>query len=131
MNILEEIKSNKVQNKYKGNIGESIAENYLLEKGYDILETNYKNKIGEIDIIAKDQNRIVFVEVKTRTTEEYGTPAEAVSFYKQQHMMKSARYYLARHGGECECRFDVIEVRLASKGWLKIAKINHLKNVLQ
>ena len=114
-----------------GKQGETKAKNYLKRRGYQILETNYRTKAGEIDLIAKEKDCLVFVEVKTRTTEEYGTPAEAVSFYKQQHMMKSARYYLARHGGECECRFDVIEVRLASKGWLKIAKINHLKNTKQ
>lgn len=114
-----------------GKQGEIKAKNYLKRRGYQILESNYRTKAGEIDLIAKEKDCLVFVEVKTRTTEEYGTPAEAVSFYKQQHMIKSARYYLARHGGECECRFDVIEVRLPSKCWLQIAKINHLKNVLQ
>ena len=114
-----------------GKQGEIKAKNYLKRRGYQILECNYRTKAGEIDLIAKEKDCLVFVEVKTRTTEEYGTPAEAVSFYKQQHMVKSAQYYLVRHGGECECRFDVIEVRLASKGWFKIAKINHLKNVLQ
>ena len=114
-----------------GKQGETKAKNYLKRRGYQILESNYRTKAGEIDLIAKEKDCLVFVEVKTRTTEEYGTPAEAVSFYKQQHMINSAKYYLTRHGGECECRFDVIEVRLSSRGWLKIAKINHLKNVLQ
>lgn len=114
-----------------GKQGETKAKNYLKRRGYQILECNYRTKAGEIDLIAKEKDCLVFVEVKTRTTEEYGTPAEAVSFYKQQHMIKSARYYLARHGGECECRFDVIEVRMSSKGWFQSAKINHLKNVLQ
>ena len=111
MNILEEIKSNKVQNKYKGNIGESIAENYLLEKGYDILETNYKNKIGEIDLIAKDQNRIVFVEVKARATARFGYPREAVYFRKQQKIKMVANIYLKSHNlfGSFT-RFDVIEI---------------------
>lgn len=114
-----------------GKQGEIKAKNYLKRRGYQILECNYRTKAGEIDLIAKEKDCLVFVEVKTRTTEEYGTPAEAVSFYKQQHMVKSAQYYLARHGGECECRFDVIEVRMPARGLLKIAKINHLKNVLQ
>ena len=113
-----------------GKLGEKKAQNYLKRRGYQILETNYRTKAGEIDIIAKEKDCIVFVEVKTRTSEEYGAPAEAVSFYKQQHMIKSAQYYLVRHGGECECRFDVIEVRIPSEGIFKIAKINHLKNVL-
>lgn len=114
-----------------GKQGEIKAKNYLKRRGYQILECNYRTKAGEIDLIAKEKDSLVFVEVKTRTSEEYGTPAEAVSFYKQQHMIKSARYYLARHGGECECRFDVIEVRMPVRGLLKIARINHLKNVLQ
>ena len=114
-----------------GKQGEDKAKNYLKRRGYHILECNYRTKAGEIDLIAKEKDCLVFVEVKTRTTEEYGTPAEAVSFYKQQHMVKSAQYYLARHGGECECRFDVIEVRMSAKGWFRLARINHLKNVLQ
>ena len=120
--------------KYRRNIGkqgEIKAKNYLKRRGYTILESNYRTKAGELDLIAKEKDCLVFVEVKTRTNEEYGTPAEAVSYYKQQHMIRSAKYYLARHGGECECRFDVIEVCMPAKGWLKIAKINHLKNVLQ
>ena len=114
-----------------GQKGENKAKNYLKRRGYQILETNYRTKAGEIDLIAKEKECLVFVEVKTRTTEEYGAPAEAVSFYKQQHMLKSARYYLACHGGECECRFDVIEVHISTRGLFKAAKINHLKNVLQ
>ncbi|MBO5408138.1 MAG: YraN family protein [Clostridia bacterium] len=114
-----------------GKLGEQKAKNYLKRRGYQILDSNYRTKAGEIDLIVKDQDCLVFVEVKTRTSEEYGTPAEAVSFYKQQHMLKSAQYYLLRHGGECECRFDVIEVRLPARGWLRIATINHIKNVLQ
>ena len=114
-----------------GKLGENKAKKYLKRRGYRILESNYRTKAGEIDLIAKEQGCVVFVEVKTRTNEEYGAPAEAVSFYKQKHMLKSAQYYLARHDEECECRFDVIEVRLSNRGFLKIARINHLKNVLQ
>ena len=73
----------------------------------------------------------MFVEVKTRTNVEYGTPAEAVSFYKQQHMLSAAKFYLSRYGYDTECRFDVIEVLLPEKGLLQLAKINHIKNVIQ
>ena len=114
-----------------GQLGENKAKNYLKRRGYQILESNYRTKAGDIDLIAKDQECLVFVEVKTRTSDQYGSPAEAVSFYKQQHMINSAKYYLARHGGDCECRFDVIEVYLSSGKWIQFAKINHLKNVLQ
>ncbi len=114
-----------------GKLGEDKAKKYLKRQGYRILESNYRTKAGEIDLIAKAKECLVFVEAKTRTSDEYGTPAEAVSYYKQQHMLKSAKYYLAKHGGECECRFDVIEVRLSLHGFLRTAKINHLQNVLQ
>ena len=108
---MEIVKSNKTQNTYKGNIGESLAQNYLLEKGYDILETNYKNKIGEIDIIAKDGNRIVFVEVKARATARFGYPREAVDFRKQQKIKMVANIYLKSHNlfGSFT-RYDVIEI---------------------
>lgn len=109
------IKSSKVQNTYKGDIGESLAEQYLLDKGYEILETKYKNKIGEIDIIAKDGNRIVFVEVKARATARFGYPREAVDYRKQQKIQMVANIYLKSHKlFGCYTRYDVIEI-LAGK----------------
>lgn len=114
-----------------GTIGEQKAQSYLKRRGYQILECNYHTKGGELDIIAKEKDCIVFVEVKTRTNTEYGTPAEAVSFYKQKHMLKSARYYLSRFETEMECRFDVIEVILKKGCFFWQATINHLKNIMQ
>lgn len=111
MSTLKEIKSNKTQNTYKGSIGESQAEAYLLEQGYEIIETNYKNKIGEIDIIAKLDNRIVFVEVKSRATARFGYPREAVDYKKQQKIRMVADIYLKSRGiYEAYIRFDVIEI---------------------
>lgn len=111
MSTLKEIKSNKTQNTYKGSIGESQAEAYLLEQGYEIIETNYKNKIGEIDIIAKLDNRIVFVEVKSRATARFGYPREAVDYKKQQKIRMVADIYLkSRRIYEAYIRFDVIEI---------------------
>lgn len=115
MNTLKEIKSNKTQNSYKGSIGESQAEGYLLEQGYEIIETNYKNKIGEIDIIAKFENRIIFVEVKSRATARFGYPREAVDYKKQQKIRMVADIYLkSRKMFNAYIRFDVIEI-LAGK----------------
>ena len=77
------INDNKIRNKQKGNIGEALAYNYLLKNGYKILETNYKTSIGEIDIIAtNDENRIIFIEVKRRETAKFGYPREAVNYKK-------------------------------------------------
>ena len=114
-----------------GILGERKAQAYLKRRGYQILECNYRTKGGELDIIAKQQDCIVFVEVKTRTNEEYGTPADAVSVYKQRHMLKSARDYLLQFDRALECRFDVIEVVLKKQGLFWHATVNHLKNVMQ
>lgn len=105
------LKSTKQENRVKGDIGENKAVNYLTDKGYEILETNYKNKLGEIDIIAKDDTRIVFVEVKARATAKYGYPREAVNEYKQRKIKMVAESYLkSKRLLNSYIRFDVIEI---------------------
>ena len=79
----------KMRNKIEGDMGETRAAKFLREKGYRILQTNYKTKFGEIDIIAQDKNVIVFVEVKERATLAFGRPIEAVNFQKQQTILLS------------------------------------------
>lgn len=107
-NILKSIKQ---ENRVKGDIGENKAVKYLTDKGYEILETNYKNKLGEIDIIAKDNTRIVFVEVKARATAKYGYPREAVNEYKQRKIRMVAESYLkSKRLLNSYIRFDVIEI---------------------
>lgn len=105
------LKSTKQENRIKGDIGENKAVKYLTDKGYEILETNYKNKLGEIDIIAKDDTRIVFVEVKARATAKYGYPREAVNEYKQRKIKMVAESYLkSKRLLNSYIRFDVIEI---------------------
>ena len=89
---------------------EQKAMQYLMEKGYRILERNYRNRMGEIDIIALQKGVIVFCEVKYRTTSAFGSPLEAVDWRKQDQIRKVARFYLMRHGRSewTPCRFDVI-----------------------
>ena len=93
-----------------GAIYEKKAVELLLEKGYQILEKNYRNRMGEIDIIAKDGMYVCFVEVKFRTNELFGSPLEAVDRKKQNRIRKVAQYYLMCHGKTewTPCRFDVI-----------------------
>lgn len=94
-----------------GTRGEIIALNYLINKGYTILERNYKNKIGEIDLIAKQGNIIVFVEVKTRLTRGFGDPLEAINYKKQEKIRKVATFYLIKNRKTNEpCRFDAIAI---------------------
>lgn len=90
---------------------EGLATAYLLEKGYQILENNFRCKFGEIDIIASHNEYIVFIEVKYRKTKQFGYPREAVTYQKIRHIVRTAQYYLLTQVGyEKACRFDVIEI---------------------
>ena len=110
-----------------GKKGEKIAEKYLKEHGYKILEKNFLCLRGEIDIIALDKKEIVIIEVKTRTNNKYGAPAEAVDFRKQKHIYNAAEYYLYCTKRENECvRFDVIEIFMKESG----IQVNHIKKVI-
>lgn len=94
-----------------GQQGERLAADYLNKKGYRIIERNYRYRRNEIDIIARFKGTLCFIEVKTRSSEEKGHPAEAVTPQKQQEIIKAARAYLAfKGGGEIDCRFDVVTV---------------------
>lgn len=98
-------------NKIKGNIGEELATNLLKKKKYKILERNYKNKIGEIDIIAEKDGVIVFVEVKERATLAFGRPIEAVDERKQNKIRRTAELYLmSKRKNWADVRFDVVEI---------------------
>ena len=102
-----------------------MASKFLKEKGYSILETNYKTHLGEIDIIALDKDCIVFIEVKTRTDEAFGAPSEAVTLKKQEKYYKVASEYLQRNKKlDSICRFDVIEIMFLDE----IPEIEHIKN---
>ena len=86
------------------------AEEYLISKGYRILERNFRNRGGEIDIIAKKDEYFCFIEVKYRATDAYGSPFEAVDYRKQSQIRKVANYYLMKNklSEWTPCRFDVI-----------------------
>ena len=91
--------------------GEQIAKEYLIKKHYKILQQNYTTKIGEIDIIAKTKDIIVFVEVKARNTIRFGMPREAVTPYKQNKIRAVAtQFLLANKLTNAKVRFDCIEV---------------------
>ncbi|MBQ4237689.1 MAG: YraN family protein [Ruminococcus sp.] len=110
-----------------GALGEKLAARYLKEQGYKILKKNYKNKLGEIDIIAVDKNEIVFVEVKTRSASPYLSGQYAVDQRKQFHIMRTASYYLSVTKCDLQPRFDIIEVEVERASG-KMTKINHIKN---
>lgn len=101
----------KIKNNIEGKKGEIKAVLFLKKYGYKILETNFKNKIGEIDIIAEKDGVIVFIEVKNRSTYRFGRPIEAVDFRKQNKIKKVAEIYLMiKNKYYNDVRFDVVEV---------------------
>ncbi len=107
----------------KGRLGEQIASKYIASKGGKIIEQNYTTKIGEIDLIARLNGELVFVEVKSRTNINYGYPAEAVNYKKQIKITNVAKYYILDNSLQnISVRFDVIEI------YLKDKKINHIVN---
>jgi putative endonuclease len=94
-----------------GKMGEELACRELLERGYAILERGYRTDAGELDIVAKDGDYFVFVEVKARQDGSFGDPEEAVTLRKQQKLVWMATDYLARRGlHEVPCRFDVVGI---------------------
>jgi len=98
-----------------GKLGEKMAVLFLKTKGYQILETNWRFEKCEIDIIAQKSGLIVFVEVKTRSTNFFGYPEEYVDKNKQRLMSKAASAYLEANCEDCEMRFDVISITLPKK----------------
>lgn len=107
-----------------GRESESLAVKYLKKNGYKILEQNYRSKLGEIDIIAKDKKTLVFVEVKARRSDRYGSPKWAITPQKKRQVSKVALYYLkVTKQTMVKARFDVVTVRsLESKPQIEIIK---------
>ncbi len=99
-----------VHKKVLGKNGEKLVAQYLKTQGCTLLFKNYKTPFGEADIIARDGDEIAFVEVKTRTNENYGAPREAVGYDKQRRYYKIAEYYGLQTKEEPNARFDVAEV---------------------
>lgn len=117
-----------MENKKKiGSLGEELTANYLLKHGYIILAHNYYSPYGEIDLIAKKENIIVFTEVKTRHENPLYSPAEAVTKAKQKRIIKTAFLYLQKHKYNLQPRFDVAEVILSAHAEAKWC-INYIEN---
>ena len=106
-----------------GKMGEDIACKYLLENNYTIVLRNYKKRFGEIDIIATNEDFLVFVEVKTRKNSNYGYASEFVDIKKQRKIIKTASEYLMDCEYDLQPRFDVIEVYKNT--------LNHIKNAFE
>ena len=106
-----------------GKQGEKAAARFLKSKGLSIREINCRCSAGEIDIIAEDGDIIVFVEVKTRSGEQFGLPEEAVHYFKQKKLIQLANYYLQKEQLQNKhCRFDVVSIIMRHN---KVKKIDH------
>ena len=99
-----------VHKKVLGKKGEKLVEEYLKKQGCKILKRNYRTPFGEADLIVQDGDEIAFVEVKTRSSDKYGMPAEAVTRQKRERYMQIAKFYWVSNGEEPNARFDVAQV---------------------
>ena len=113
-----------------GNVGEDYAVKILKKNKYKLIERNFTIRGGEIDIIAKDGEYLVFVEVKMRKSTEFGRPSEFVGYSKQEHLRKAAVLYMKKTEYDGPCRFDVVEIvgEINEKGKLLTKEVNVIKN---
>ena len=116
--------------KQKGDIGEKFTERYLKKNGYKILERNYRQKCGEIDIIAQKGEYIIFTEVKTRAANFIARPYEAVDRRKSSRIRKTAAMYIAEKQLDDYFRFDVSEVFTEPENG-KVIDINYIENAFE
>ena len=113
-----------------GKLGELAAGRYLRENGYEIITANYRCRLGEIDIIAKQNKYICFVEVKTRSENYKYAPADAVTFSKRKKIIAAAKLYIASHNVDLQPRFDVAEVFVEKNQVAKIIIFSWLSGVV-
>ncbi|WIF94625.1 YraN family protein [Caminicella sporogenes] len=116
-----------MKNKELGDLGEKLAVEYIEDKGYKIVEKNFRCKFGEIDIIAKNDNFYIFIEVKTRKSLNFGRPIESITKNKINHITKTIFYYLNKNNiKNYNIRIDAVEIIIKD---LKNYIINHIPNI--
>ena len=108
-----------------GREGEAKAADYLRCKKYEVIGANYRCRFGELDLIAKKRELVIFVEVKLRKNDRFGAAADAVTFSKQDKLRKTAASWLAAHDCDAPTRFDVIEI------YTDTGRINHIENAFE
>lgn len=115
-----------------GDFGENVAATHLIRKGYHILERKWRCRAGEIDLIASFQGDLIFVEVRTRRSKQFGTPEESLSQRKQARLITVAQTYLETHEIDEETtpwRIDVIAIDVDSYG--RVARLNHIPSAIE
>lgn len=115
--------------KTQGGLGESAAATYLQQNGYTVLERNWYSRYAEIDIVAIEDDTLVFVEVKTRTSDAHGSPEESITSFKIHSLVRASQLYKSTHQSLPDAlRIDFVGVEYR-KG--KITRINLIKNIVQ
>lgn len=114
------------RNNLTGQWGETVAAQYLRKRRFEIIACNYRCRFGEIDIICKNKEYLIFVEVKTRKNADFARAMEFVDLRKQQRLISTAKMYLAQNETDLQPRFDVIEVYAAEPE--RSPRIMHLEN---
>ena len=117
-----------------GRLGESIAKGYLENKGYFIVDQNYKNKYAEIDLIARHKDNLVFVEVKTRIGEQFGIPEDAINGNKLRRLIRNAQVYMMKKNydlprGKAGMDFRIDAVCIVLDGNKQAIRIDHYENI--
>jgi len=111
-----------------GAIGENVALQYLKKRNYSILEKNYHSHWGEIDIIAKKENKIIFIEVKTRIGYKKGKPYEAINFYKLRGLNRAINYYILQNKLKgYKLSLDLVSIILHED--LSVKKLDYFENI--
>ena len=113
-----------------GRLGEKLAGRFLRELGYQILTTNYRCRQGEVDIVARDGEEVVFVEVRTRRSQGFGTPQESLTRPKMRRLVATCQDYLQGYGGaDTNWRIDLVSIRLNHGN--RLEDIDHLRHAVQ
>ncbi|ADO77082.1 YraN family protein [Halanaerobium praevalens] len=113
-----------------GQLGEDIAVKYLIKENYHIIQRNYRNKFGEIDIIASKNNYTIFIEVKSRSSENYIALAHSLHAKQIAHLKRAAIFYFAEKNIHlASIRFDLITIKI-NPDFKKIDKLKHYKNII-
>lgn len=116
--------------KITGEMGETIAINFLKKKGYKIRQRNFRCREGEIDIIAEYKKNLVFVEVRSKSSSDFGTPEESITFAKKEKVINTALTYLSSQQKAADSwQIDFIGIEFTQDG--KVRRINHLENAIQ
>ena len=117
----------KLHNLDIGHLGEDIARRYLEDKGYSVIDQNYKNKYAEIDLITRHKDNLVFVEVKTRIGEQFGIPEDAINRDKLRRLIRNAQVYMMRKNYDMDFRIDAVCIVLNENK--QPIRIDHYENI--